>query len=76
MAPGALSRIRIRVEDAPRPLALTLDGQVALRLREGDEVELSRAPHPCRFLLLRERSYYATLRAKLAWDRDPRGWRR
>ncbi len=66
------SRISVRVVNARHPLWLTLDGQEALRLREGDTVEVRQALTPCRFLLLRRHAYFATLRRKILWARNPR----
>lgn len=68
----ASARLAVEVVQAPEGVQLTLDGQVSRRLREGDVVGISRADRPCRFLLLSERSYFTTLRAKLGWGRDPR----
>ncbi|MBI3298993.1 MAG: NAD(+)/NADH kinase [Elusimicrobia bacterium] len=51
-----------------RPQALVgLDGQVGLRLRVGDEIEISRSPRPFKLLVPPERNHYELLRAKLKW---------
>ncbi len=66
------ARIAVRVVEARHPLWLTLDGQMTLRLKEGDAVEILKASTPCRFLLMRRHAYFATLRRKLLWARNPR----
>ncbi len=67
------SRIAIRIVETRHPVSLTLDGQSVRRLRDDDIVEIGRAAHPCRFLVLRRNTYFATLRQKLDWGRNPRG---
>ena len=69
---GAGSRLDIRLSQCERPITLTLDGQQVHSMREGDAVAITRSEHPCRFLLLRRRAYFSTLRQKLHWDRNPR----
>ena len=51
-----------------RPQALmALDGQVGLRLAVGDEIHVSRGPHPFKLLVPPERTHYELLRKKLKW---------
>lgn len=47
---------------------LTADGQVAVRLRVGEAIEIRRAPHSVRLLRLGGNSFFQTLRQKLHWS--------
>ncbi|MBF0285602.1 MAG: NAD(+) kinase [Magnetococcales bacterium] len=46
---------------------VTLDGQTAFPLADGDRITIQRSPHPLKVLHLTERNYYDILRQKLRW---------
>ena len=69
---GAGAVIRVRVAEDRHPVGLTLDGRTTRSLRQGDVVEIRRSPSACRFVLLRRPAYFAILRRKLHWGRNPR----
>jgi NAD+ kinase len=46
---------------------LAVDGQQMLTLRRGESVLVRRAEHGCRFVQLRQRTFYDVLREKLKW---------
>jgi NAD+ kinase len=52
--------------------AVVIDGQVQRPLREGDVVEVRRAPVTFKLARIAGLSYYATLRRKLHWGTQPR----
>jgi NAD+ kinase len=52
--------------------AVVIDGQVHRPLREGDVVEVRRAPVSFQMARVSGLSYYATLRRKLHWGTQPR----
>jgi NAD+ kinase len=52
--------------------AVVIDGQVQRSLREGDVVEVRRAPVTFKLARISGLSYYATLRRKLHWGTQPR----
>ncbi len=46
---------------------LTVDGQVGVRLEQGDRVAVARSAHPARLLVSPNRSPFAVMREKLRW---------
>jgi NAD+ kinase len=46
---------------------LTVDGQVGVRLEQGDRVVIARSEHPARLLVSPGRSPFAVMREKLRW---------
>jgi NAD+ kinase len=46
---------------------LTVDGQVGVRLEQGDRVAVARSAHPARLLVSPGRSRFAVMREKLRW---------
>ncbi len=46
---------------------LTVDGQVGVRLEQGDRVRVARSDHPARLLVSPGRSRFAVMREKLRW---------
>lgn len=65
---GEKSVIRCQVLSAARDLLLTIDGQVQVRMRVGDEVEVRRSPHRVRLASPRGQTYFDVLRQKLKWS--------
>ncbi|MGC9316870.1 MAG: NAD(+)/NADH kinase [Armatimonadota bacterium] len=64
------SDLVVTVEPLPTPhedLALTVDGQETVKLRAGDEVEVSRAQCRARLVQLGRRTFYDRLHTKLRW---------
>lgn len=53
--------------DFPAGAMLVIDGQVKEPLRQGDQIEIRKAPVSFQSAQLRNHSYYATLRRKLSW---------
>jgi len=67
----ATRKITARVSGAADHVALTVDGQVYVELKQDDEVRVVRAPVPLRLVETGERTYYQTLRNKLGWGGHP-----
>ena len=61
------SSISIRVEGVPNQIVLTVDGQEAVDLLLGDEVQCCRSDYSVRLLRLRPNGLYNVLRSKLKW---------
>jgi NAD+ kinase len=62
------SVIVVHIRTARIQTHLTADGQVAVRLRVGDEVAIRRAREDVRLLRLGGSSFFRTLRQKLQWS--------
>jgi NAD+ kinase len=61
------SRITIRVEGVPNQIVLTVDGQEAIDLELGDEVQCCRSASTVRLLRLHPNGLFNVLRSKLKW---------
>ena len=61
------SSITIRVEGVPNQIYLTVDGQEAVELQLGDEVQCCRSVAQVRLLRLRPNGLFNVLRSKLKW---------
>ena len=61
------SSISIRVEGVPNQIYLTVDGQEAVELVLGDEVQCRRSESSVRLLRLRPNGLFNVLRSKLKW---------
>jgi len=61
------SRVAITVEGVPNQIVLTVDGQEAVELLLGDEVQCCRSAHSVRLLRLRPNGLFNVLRGKLKW---------
>ena len=61
------SSISIRVEGVPNQIYLTVDGQEAVELVLGDEVQCRRSAYSVRLLRLRPNGLFNVLRSKLKW---------
>jgi len=59
--------IRIRIASPHPDVALTLDGQEVIKLRERDVIQIRKAPFKVRLIVPRKKSYYQVLRKKLKW---------
>jgi NAD+ kinase len=59
--------VTVRVRSEKLATYLTADGQVAVKLRVGDEVRISRAAEEVRLLQLGGSSFFRTLQQKLHW---------
>ena len=61
------SRITIKVEGVPNQIVLTVDGQEAIDLQLGDEVQCCRSDASVRLLRLHRNGLFNVLRSKLKW---------
>lgn len=61
------SEVRARTLTNLTNLLLTIDGQVAIELKENDEITFSKSDEKMRLILHPEKNYYAILREKLNW---------
>ena len=61
------STVAIRVEGVPNQIVLTIDGQEAVDLQLGDQVECRRSASSVRLLRLRPNGLFSVLRSKLKW---------
>jgi NAD+ kinase len=61
------SRISITIEGVPNQIMLTVDGQEAVELLLGDEVQCCRSLHAVKLLRLRPNGLFNVLRSKLKW---------
>lgn len=67
MVMPAESRISITVEGVPNQIVLTVDGQEAVELLLGDEVQCCRSSHSVPLLRLKPNGLFDVLRSKLKW---------
>ena len=61
------SSITIRVEGVPNQIVLTVDGQEAVDLHLGDEVQCCKSAAGVKMLRLRPNGLFSVLRSKLKW---------
>jgi NAD+ kinase len=61
------ANITVRVEGVPNQIVLTVDGQEAVDLEVGDEVQCCRSDYSVRLLRLRPNGLFNVLRQKLKW---------
>lgn len=66
VVPGSAS-LSVRVEGVPSQCLLTVDGQQAVDLREGDEVRCRRSNNTVNLARMRESGFFEALRSKLSW---------
>ncbi|MGD0910705.1 MAG: NAD(+)/NADH kinase [Terracidiphilus sp.] len=59
--------LNVRVEGVPEVALLTVDGQVAVELRRGDEVRCHRSNFTVKLVRLGETGFFEALRIKLSW---------
>ena len=69
---SASSVAEVEVTSDATTFAMTADGQVLVPLSNGDRVRFRRNPWPVRLLKVSGRSFYQTLRTKLAWEGSPK----
>ena len=62
------SRIEIRPSSSRGDVFLALDGQVSVRLGQGDCLRLTKAPGRLPLAMLQEMSFFEVLRQKLKWS--------
>ena len=63
------SRISITIEGVPNDIILTQDGQEAVELQLGDEIQCCKSVAAVRLLRLRPNSFFSVLSAKLQWGK-------
>ena len=68
----ASSVVEVEVSSDGATFAMTADGQVLVPLANGDRVRVRRNPWPVRLLKVSGRSFFQTLRTKLAWEGSPK----
>ena len=61
-------RVRPSGSNAGDEVYVTVDGQTGFRLREGDQIAITRAEKPLRLIRSTTRSYFEVLRQKLKWN--------
>ncbi len=61
------STIVVDIEDAPKNMILSIDGQEDQQIKKGDRLEINGSPQKVRFIHLPGYSYYSLLRQKLHW---------
>jgi NAD+ kinase len=61
------ARIAITLQSLHEDVFLTLDGQVGVELKRGDQIEVSRAAETTRLVVSVSRDYFEVLRTKLKW---------
>lgn len=66
------SQVSFEVQSPARELALVVDGQERLELREGDRFTVAAAPTDFLLIASGKRSYFDILRHKLRWSETPR----
>ncbi|MGB2770378.1 MAG: NAD(+)/NADH kinase, partial [Candidatus Zixiibacteriota bacterium] len=59
--------LKVVVELSSRQAVLTIDGQVAFKLKSGSSVLIRKAKHSVNLVKFRDRSFYDILRTKLHW---------
>jgi NAD+ kinase len=65
-------KIKIKVASGHHSALMTLDGQVSIPLKNGEEVLIERAAHSTNLVMFPQNSFYAILRNKLHWAVLPR----
>ncbi len=63
------SRISVTIEGVPNDIILTQDGQEAVELQLGDEIQCCKSTAAVRLLRLRPNSFFSVLRSKLQWGK-------
>lgn len=67
--PGSAA-LTVRVEGVPAAGLLTVDGQRAVDLREGDEVHCRRSENTVKLVRMMESGFFEALRSKLSWGQQ------
>jgi NAD+ kinase len=64
--------IKIKITSGHHSALMTIDGQVSIPLKNGQEVEIKRATHTTNLITFPDNSFYTILRNKLHWAVLPR----
>ena len=64
--------LRIRAEDGPEELLVTVDGQVGTTFAQGEALDVKRAGRPVLIVRFPGATYFTRLREKLGWGGVPR----
>jgi NAD+ kinase len=64
--------LRVRAEDGPEELLVTVDGQVGTTFAQGEALDVQRAGRPVLIVRFPGTTYFARLREKLGWGGVPR----
>lgn len=59
--------IKVKVLSQKRAVTATVDGQIAVELAEGDEIQVLKSDRVTRLVSVGKRSFYDIVREKLAW---------
>ena len=65
------AKIGIRLDDMVGEAVLTVDGQLARRLKRGESINVHAASHSARLISFSDRSFFKILREKLRWGLGP-----
>jgi NAD+ kinase len=66
LLPGE-EELRIRVLSQQRTVTATIDGQIAIALSDGDEVQVCKSDNVTKLVSVEKRSFFDIVREKLAW---------
>ena len=55
----------MRLDANNTPAMLTVDGQNGVELKKGDRIQICKAQHDTRLIVLEKRNFFAVLREKL-----------
>jgi NAD+ kinase len=59
--------LMVRIEGVPNLALLTVDGQLGVELRRGDEIHCRRSSYTVKLVRLGESGFFEALRSKLSW---------
>jgi NAD+ kinase len=59
--------VTVTLKSAHEDVFITLDGQVGMELKAGDQVRVQRAEHRTRLVMSQSKDYFEVLRTKLKW---------
>ncbi len=65
--------LTVRLDSNNAPAMLTVDGQNGVELEKGDRIEIGKAEHDTRLIVLENRNFFAVLREKLRGVQDETG---
>ena len=67
MVPDAVT-IKIQLAESTSDMMLTCDGQVGLKIDQGDTIVISKSATPVQMITLPDQNYFDVLKAKLRWS--------
>ena len=67
MVPDAVT-IEIQLAESTSDMMLTCDGQVGLKIDQGDTIVISKSATPVQMITLPDQNYFDVLKAKLRWS--------